>query len=176
MKKTIKVNLNSKSIKEAIKDLDAYEQSIRDKSRRAIDMLIDKGIVVARNRISGEYAGYISFQKEFKDELTGVTGTLVCTDTKIMRQWKTGGYLVSPMLLQEFGSGWLASNPENFPGVGQGTMPGQKHAFDTNGWWWEDENGNKHHSYGENPTHFLHNAYLQMVNDVYQVFREVFNE
>lgn len=173
--KKIKVELSTKSIDRAIKEIEEYQDSIPAKCRKAVSMLLDKGIKVARGRVSSKYSSYISFSKEFEYEADGIKGTLVCTDRKIYREWKTGGYEISPMLLEEFGSGWLASVLDDVPGVGQGTMPGQKHAFDTKGWWWEDEDG-KHHSYGENPTHPMHNALLEMEYDIYQVFKEVFNE
>jgi len=80
-------------------------------------------------------------------------------------------------LLAEFGSGWLANISNwNVPGVGQGTMPNAEgHAFDRDGWWWYDTNGNKHNSYGEKPTYPMHAAMVAMMMEVDRIAREVFN-
>ena len=76
--------------------------------------------------------------------------------------------------MAEFGSGWLSEVLFNVSGVGQGTFPGQIHAFDEKGWYWTTEDGVKHHSIGEKPTHPMHNAMNEMIRDVEKIAVEVF--
>ena len=145
---------------------------------------MDKGIETAKAN-SGQYKRYISFRKEVAVDDDGVEGYLIATDgVKLIREWYTDakkthkrGYEVSPILLAEFGSGWLSVVLDNVAGVGQGTMPNSYgHAADDDGWYWYDENGIKHHSIGESPTFPMHNAVIEMMNDIEAVAREVFKK
>jgi hypothetical protein len=172
-------------IDRVIKYLENYKQTIISKTQEFVDKLIDVGIEVAQHN-TGEYAGYIVFSKQIKPTEDGCVGYLVATDgKKIIRQWKYKGGIktaeVSPLLMAEFGSGWLAhvmstqdyrSNDLN---VGQGTFPNQTHAFDKEGWFWETPDGEKHHSYGEKPSYPLYSATLAMIYEVERIAKEVFS-
>lgn len=57
------------------------------------------------------------------------------------------------LLFLEFGAGIHFNKDMTHPlaselGYGVGTYPGQTHAFDENGWWYLDDNGEWRHSYG----------------------------
>ena len=167
------------SINDLIDALEDYKRSFQEKTRQFFNALLDIGISVAESN-TGEYGQYIIFEKKITETVDGYVGALIGRDgQKIVRQWNTkegvDGYEISPILMAEFGSGWLAKVLDNVNGVGQGTMPDAKgHAFNPNGWWWEDEEG-KHHSYGEAPTFPMHSAMLGMLFDIDRVAREVFN-
>lgn len=175
---TPKSSRGSMSIKELIDFLDDYEKNLESKITEFIDKLLDVGISVAQGN-TGDYGGYIHFSKKIEGTDT-VQGLLIATDTKIFSQWKTAkgieGYEVSPLLLAEFGSGWLANVLYDIQGVGQGTMPNAKgHAVDAKGWFWVDTEGKRHHSYGEAPTYPMYSATRGMLFEIDRIAREVFN-
>ena len=185
-----RINLSiskSGSIERAIKELEKYKQSLHGKSELLVSRLMDVGIEVATNH-SGQYAGMITFDKKLSQTVNGCDGVLIATNgQKLIKEWYASkkdalekknvrSYAVSPLLLAEFGSGWLANVLGDIPGVGQGTMPGSMgHATDPDGWYWYDESGVKHHSIGETPTYPMHNAAMQMINEVDRIAREVFH-
>ena len=179
--KRINISLTTKgSLDKAIEYLEQYKKELVQKSEEFVSMLIDIGIQVAEMN-SGDYGSYIVFRKELNPRKDGCEGLLIATDReKIVREWIRGGQIVSaeisPLLMSEFGSGWLAQVlfPSVEGQVGQGTFPNQIHAFDENGWWWTTPDGEKHHSKGEKPTHPMHEAYVMMYSEIEKVAREVF--
>ena len=186
--KRINLSISKKgSIDRAIKDLEKYKQNLHRKSELLVSRLMDVGIETAMAH-SGQYAGMITFTKKLSQAISGYDGVLIATDgQKLIKEWyaskKDGlakknvrSYEVSPLLLAEFGSGWLANVLDDVPGVGQGTMPNSMgHATDPDGWYWYDENGVKHHSIGETPTYPMHSASTAMLSQVDRIAREVFN-
>ena len=104
---------------------------------------------------------------------------MIATDgQKVIRRWYYKGSIkseeVSPLLMSEFGSGWLAEVLYDIQGVGQGTFPHQKHAFDEEGWNWTTPDGVTHHSMGEPPQPTMFSAIVEMQNSIEEVAREVF--
>lgn len=176
--KRLKISLTTpNSITKAVEYLNKYVEDLKNKSDILVQRLIDIGISTAKSNC-GEFQGMIVFEKEMED--LGM-GCLVATDgEKIISEWFRNGDLVSaevsPLLMAEFGSGWLAQ--VYFPSVdglvGQGTFPNQLHAFDPNGWRWTDKEGNRHHSYGTEPTHPMYSALLAMLLEVDAIAKEVF--
>lgn len=177
----INLSLTTKgSFENAIKQLEDYKISLREKSEKFVSLLIETGIETAKVN-SGEYAGMIAFTKELSPDETGCSGMLIAADkTKIIREWRYKGGTktaeVSPLLMAEFGSGWLAKVLDDVDGVGQGTFPGQTHAFDPHGWWWTTPDGEHHHSIGEAPTYPMHSAMLAMLFEVDRIGKEVFGD
>lgn len=185
--KRINLSISKKgSIEQAIKELEAYKRQLKQKTEIFVDRLMDIGIQTAKEN-SGQYAGMIVFTKKLNQTLDGCDGVLIATDgQKIIKEWyaskKSGleqknvrSYEISPLLMAEFGSGWLANVLDNVPGVGQGTMPdSQQHAFDPDGWYWYDDKGVKHHSMGEAPTYPMHSASLAILFEINKIAREVF--
>jgi hypothetical protein len=177
------LSLNSdKSYQEIIDYLNDYKVDLAKKCNEFVSRLIDYGIEIAKDNV-GEYGEYIVFRKELDSTDDGVEGMLIATNgRKLVREWYTDkattnkrSYEVSPLLLAEFGSGWLARVYVNVQGVGQGTMPNAYgHAFDESGWWWYDESGEKHHSVGEAPTYPMHTAMLAMMFEIDKIGKEVF--
>ena len=79
--------------------------------------------------------------------------------------------------MAEFGSGHLAEVLFDIAGVGQGTFPGQTHAFD-DVWHWkewrDDHTGEWHHSKGFRPTHPMYQAEMDMIKEVVNIAKEVY--
>lgn len=173
------------SIDKAIKALEEYKQELTARMEKFVEKLLDVGIEAGKAN-SGQYAGMILFEKKVVSGSEDIEGMLIATDgQKIIREWKYRNGIrravVSPMLMAEFGSGWLANvlstsdYRDNDIGVGQGTFPHQTHAFDKDGWFWETPDGKKHHSYGEAPVYPIHSAVLAMTFEINQIAKEVFN-
>ena len=172
------INCSLKNIQKTIKELETYRDSLEEKGRIFLERLADEGIVAAESHL-GEYAGMVVFTKETEEN--GLL--LIAADReKLLKVWYTDkkltnerSYEVSPLLLAEFGSGWLAENLYDIGGVGQGTMPNSYgHAADRNGWYWYTEDGVKHHSIGEPPTHPMHYAILKMYESIERIAIEVY--
>lgn len=185
--KKLHISLTTKgSIDKAIKALEEYKSGLVSKTEIFVRKLADKGIETAKNT-SGQYGQYILFRQEVNTVGDEVECIVIATDgKKILREWYPSkkdaqkgtnkrGYYVSPLLLAEFGSGWLADVMYDIPGVGQGTMPNSMgHAADPDGWYWYDSSGTKHHSIGEPPKYPMHNAMVRMMQEIESTAKEVF--
>ena len=176
----ITCNLTSKNgVRKTIRQLEQYRDGLDAKCEKFVSRLAEVGIKTAQMH-AGEYGSYIVFRKEISTLPNGCRALLIATDgQKITREWKyqdgTRTAEVSPLLMAEFGSGWLADvRWKNISGVGQGTFPGQTHAFDPYGWWWEDTDGVKHHSKGEAPTYPMYSASIEMLSQMMTIAKEVF--
>ena len=185
--KKLDVSITTKgSIGDAIKALEEYKRELLSKTETFLEKLAEKGIETAKNT-SGQYGKSILFRKEVNIVGDKAECIVIATDgEKILREWYPSkrdaengtnkrGYYVSPLLLSEFGSGWLADVMYNVAGVGQGTMPNSMgHAKDPSGWAWYDDAGIKHHSIGEPPKYPMHNAMVRMMQEIENTAKEVF--
>lgn len=170
----LKVKLSAESLAKAATEVERYRKSLEEKCSIFRRKLIEKGIDTAKSNC-GEYAGMIVFECEDGKD----SSFLVATDgSKAKRRWMYKGKVkeveVSPLLMAEFGSGWLADVLFDVGGVGQGTFPEQRHAFDPQGWWWTTPDGVKHHSEGEAPTHPMYAATMAMLFEADRIAKEVF--
>ena len=168
------ISLDTNEIKDLVKTLNQLAKDLPSRCQMAVQVLADAGIKVASANM-GEYKGMVLFTKEVDVNETGCTCLMVATDTEHpVRTWVYKGEEksaeVSPILMAEFGSGWHSEVLFDIDGVGQGTFPGQTHAFDPKGWFWKDKEGKTHHSYGEAPTYPMYKASLEMVSKIQEVF------
>lgn len=166
------------SVRNLIKELERYRDELDTKCEIFVSRLAEVGIQTAKEN-AGEYGTYIVFRKELEPLQYGCKAIIYAYDKeKIIREWKYQGGTktaeVSPILMAEFGSGWKAKVLDKVSGVGQGTFPGQTHAFDPHGWWWETPDGERHHSMGEAPTFPMYSASLAMLFDMDRIAKEVF--
>lgn len=173
----ITLNLDQKSIRKAVRELKKYENSLRTKTELFVKRLLDEGISVAYQHV-GRYEGYVEFTQEVENQGIRTIGVLTGRDSRpYISTWVSSGgekkVEVSGILMLEFGSGWLSNVIWDVSGVGQGTFPGQKHAFDKQGWYWVDEEG-KHHSKGEEPHYPMYFADMTMLSNIDRIGREVF--
>lgn len=176
--KTIRINLNNgRSILSAINEIRNYREDLKRKCERFVKELAEVGIKTGEAN-TGEYGKLIVFKKEVNPTATGCKGVMYATSSPLKVVWGKNGERsaeISPLLMAEFGSGWEAKVLDNVSGVGQGTFPGQTHAFDPDGWWWTDTEGNTHHSMGQRPTFPVHSAMLAMRFEMERIAREVFD-
>ena len=68
--KRLKMSLNSKSIQNAIEELEKYRDSLSAKSELLVSRLLDEGIKVAYQHL-GRYTGYVEFTKELLEVING---------------------------------------------------------------------------------------------------------
>lgn len=203
--KRIKMSLDVNSINNAIRELQAYENSINRKTQIFLEKLMEVGIRTAKANTGivddlGNIQNLVSFIAQFEPTSDGCTAIMIASDiTKIHKEWVSmemdangegTGILfkksadVSPLLMAEFGSGFEAKAEVqkpgyNMPSIGsnpQGTFPGQTHAFDPGGWSWMDIEGNWHHSKGITPTQPMYQAYAEMRRQIRKIAKEVFRE
>lgn len=175
MRKTIRIDaLSRDSIKLAKKELRDYKKRLDNKCRSVVSRLITVGIKTAKLNC-GEYGDMITFSRDIHSKDHIVVGKLIAVGKPKVGLRGGVEIEIDPLLLAEFGSGWEARVLDKVDGVGQGTFPGQTHAFDPRGWWYYNlDDGESYHTYGEAPTHPMHAAMLAMIFDVNKVLREVF--
>lgn len=196
MEKIIRGELSDKGIQKIIDELELYEREIYTKCKKFCEIMADKGIEIAKGVTSQDknYGKYIAFSKEFERNDHVATIYIVAKPTEMLDR----SYVIStseifaevnPLLMAEFGSGWEAKNYADLDGVGQGTFPGQIHAFDPEGWWWVDyerydENGKegielsdgryKHHSMGESPSMPMWSTVIGLVFEIDDAIKRAF--
>lgn len=187
MAKVYKVNLlNASSVRKLRDDIADYRIMLPMKMQKFVSKLADKGITVAQEN-RGDFGNYITFEKQLDPTVYGCTSLIIGSSTQeLVREWRSrkdaGGWAeahINPLLMAEFGSGFLSQNPLGVEGVGQGTFPedkgGRGHGNDPNGWHWKTRDGVTHHSTGEAPTQPMYKAGLEIRETVYEVAREVFS-
>lgn len=151
------------SIDAAIKQLNDYSSFLEAKAQELCERLAEMGAMYAEWNFSGVlYAGDIDYHIDVKH--IDDNHYLIVADGETV-------------LLLEFGSG-ITKHGEGHPleaqfGMGPGTYPGQKHAFDAKGWWFY-QGGNKIHTYGNAPGMPMYNAAKDLRAEILEVAREVF--
>lgn len=184
----IDLTFSQSSIDNAVKQIEAYRDSIEKKNAEFISKLADLGITMARNaNTSTDYAGYITFTKQINPSQDGkATGKVSGKSPLVLVAWLNGNgikeALVSPILMAEFGSGQFASDASGKPnagvakrlGYGRGTFPRQKHANEDQ-WFWQDLNWELQSSSGIEPDMPMWIAATQMKMEIAMVARQVFN-
>ena len=181
IKKQINIDLNaSGSIENAIQELESFKKEINSKITTFVSKLADIGIRVAEQSADNEYKPYITFSKAIVDEREGFCEICMygMNTEQMQSEWfLKGGVIktvfVDALMMNEVGSGWFADNPDGLSNAGQGTFPGQTHARDLHGWFWVDASGT-HHSFGRNGHLSMHQAFIEMSQEIDRVASEVF--
>lgn len=186
MKKTKKLDISSsKSIENMISYLEKLRDDLPNQCKQLCDELANLGIRVAvASSMGNELSDYVLFSKEIQNvDETGCTEIMFGRDIATVFGDGKDVAQISPILMMEYGSGAYA-DPQYAWGigieggdtvvVGRGTFPGQKHAFDPNGWWYRDKNGIPHHSYGEHPSYPMQLAFDTMQSQVDRTIRRIF--
>lgn len=181
--KKIKLSLNTKSINEAIKDIEKYKSNINSKTELFIKRLGERGITVAQMSVTGEMGALITFtMKDISTSKNITIGYFVGENrTRVISRWKVleDGHEVvrsaeiSPILMFEFGSGIykIESEFSKFPSQSEDYEEHVK-----NGWYYKKLNNRWYHSYGLEPTRPMVKAWEQMKSDIYKIAKEVFSE
>ena len=157
------------SIDNAIRELRNYQNSLERKCEMLVDKLSEIGLVcvkaVLSKHRSGSGATIGSVRIEFSTQ-DGIKSANIIVESKAI-------------LFLEFGSGITYNQSESHPkasemGYGVGTYPNQTHAFDENGWWYQDDNGEWKHSYGIKADMPMYKGAMEMYDKLLGVAKEVF--
>lgn len=174
MAKTIKMRLSASSIQNAIEELENYKKSLREKAALLAERLAEEGYQSAYITLSDHvYTG---------ETISSLTITQVGDTTyKLSAQSEA-------LLFLEFGAGisGVGHPLAGEYGMGAGTYPGQTHADDPCGWWYETEDPNLAvrtskktgkmygHSYGNEPYMPMYGASVVMRENLERIAKEVF--
>ena len=168
MAKTIKMNLSAGSIQNAVKELQRYKADLMRKQQVFIDRLSKVGLNVVQQTMEsippdekGSY--YTEIMNNSRGDIVGAAIRL--SGDKI--------------LFLEFSAG-ITYGTDTYPTpagdkYGMGTYPGKGHWDDPDGWWWVDDNGEKHHSYGNRAYMPMYHAEEAIILSVRQIAKEVFS-
>lgn len=178
--------MDPKSFERGMMTMKEYKQHLLDKCYEFVIALSEKGVEVARLRTNDGYRQYIAFGYEPKKLRSGVAQSIVYAQQTgvITSAWMTSGGVsgvkvadVSPLLMAEFGAGVAHDkNPKaHRHGMGAGTFPDQTHAFDKGGWWYQDLDGEWHHSDGIEPTMPMYRTALYLQWIVVSTAKRIFN-
>lgn len=164
----IKINLSSKSVNDAIQKLKDYQASLSDKNEIFVRRLGELGIPIIETNIGA------SMGDSDKEHYTHI----------VLHRY--GDYAEARLVLEgqdilfiEFGAGIhynensSVAHADKF-GYGVGTYPGQTHANDPKGWWYIDDTGAPHHSYGTEATMPMLKASHEIIANIRKIAREVY--
>lgn len=166
--KKITFSLSQDSIKRAIKEVEKYKQDLLRKNQILVERLSKIGLEVVQSTMEsipdeekGSY--YTEIINNSSGEIAGVSIRL--TGDKV--------------LFLEFSAG-IRYGTKNYPlpsgnKYGMGTYPGKGHWDDPDGWWYIDESGNKHHSYGNRAYMPMYHAEQAIIISVREIAKEVFS-
>ena len=186
MSNSHKITLNAfsaNSIKDAQYQLMKYKAELLEKCKLFVEELAKVGVMVGEQN-TGAFGKYITFKVDVDPIKYGYKAVLVASNTGLIKsEWvinssgdtKTAD--VSPILMAEFGSGLKADDAygkRQSPQMGTGEFPGQTHAKDPNGWYYQTTDGVWHHSYGVEPTYPMMNASIAMTEMIGSVAKSVF--
>jgi len=174
--KNISVPFTVKGIEDAIRQVEEYRNELNRKVEIYCERLALAGEIVARARIGqSAYGNMITLQSTHTATEMGAQAILIASGTVVE---SATGEDVNTLLMVEFGAGIrynATANPKAAEfGMGVGTFPGQTHAFDPNGWYYKDENGEWHHSYGVRATMPMYQASQEIIQRYMEIAREVF--
>lgn len=159
MVKTIKVELSTKSINNAIKEVEKYKRWVLEKETELRTRLAARGATVASIQFSRAiYNGGKDVSVRVDD--TGSVAVIYAEGASVA--------------FIEFGSGvkYGYGHPQAAEfGVGPGTYPdGKGHWDDPKGWWF----GSGQHSYGNPPAMAMYQAVQVMTEEITTIAKEVF--
>lgn len=174
-KRVIKGNLSSKGIQSIIDQLQDYKQDMHRKTELLCQRLAEAGLTVAQTAVGESPLGKtITLRIQMEPRADGCKAMLVAAG-----QTKSNDYgTISTLCLVEFGSGIRYNHTGNPKapefGMGVGTFPGQKWAFNEDGWWYLGDDNEWHHSYGVKATMPMYNASVAIRQQVVAITKEVF--
>ena len=176
-KKKISVDLFSqKSIQDAIKQIENYRDDLLKKCQEICRRLSEEGVRVADVAINSVPIGKtITLTTDINPSKMGCQAIMKMTGAETRTE---DGRTFFTALAIEFGAGIRynsTSNPKAKEfGMGVGTFPDQTHAFDPNGWYYLDSNGEWKHSYGVQASMPMYHAFSEMTKSVDKIVKEVF--
>lgn len=181
----LNMTLKSGSIQRVQRELRAYKERLKEQEAEFVNRLADIGVNVARLNVNGQgdYGAEdveikpISAVVNFSVEGHEVTAKIEMSSTpKVTKE----GRVFYPHLAVEFGAGIYYNNGNANPyaselGMGVNTFNDDSDAaIDPGYWWYRDENGNPHLSYGTEATMPMYKASLEIIQNIQSIAREVF--
>lgn len=175
-KKTISMTLSSKSIQDAIKELEKYRNSLQSKCDLLVSRLAQIGQTVAMQHISESPLGNtITVRVDKAPQLMTSNAILIATGKTVTSEDREPFYT---LLAVEFGAGIFYNSEENPKapelGFGVGTYPGQIHAFEDGWHYWDDKTETWRYTHGIKATMPIYNAEQQIIQQYVKIAREVF--
>lgn len=176
-KKTIAVNLfDSKSIQNAIKQIEQYRNDLPRKCQEICRRLSEEGVRVADVAINSVPIGKtITLTTDINPSKMGCQAIMKMTGRETRTE---DGRIFYTALAIEFSAGVRYANTaspkaKDF-GMGTGTFPNAKHSWQMEGWYYLGDDGNWHHSYGVQASHPLYSASVAMRQKLENVVNDVF--
>lgn len=174
-KQVIRGRMSAKGIQSIIAQLQDYKRDLLYKTELLCQRLAEEGIKVAQSQVEESPVGKtITLHIRTENEEHGYKAILIGAG-----QTKSNDYgTINTLLLVEFGAGICYNHTENPKapefGMGIGTFPNQKWAFNEDGWWYFGDDDKWHHSYGVKATMPMYNASIAIRTQVAAVVKEVF--
>lgn len=169
MVKTIKVELSENGIREAINALESYQNDLKQK----VEVFVDKLAKIGVNVINAVMRGVP------EEEQAGAWNVTVNQNKKGDVISATISLSGDRVLFIEFGAGIRYASPEHPMsqelGYGAGTYPGQTHVPIPGYWFYTDEAGEKHKSYGNRAYMPVYHASEALILEISSIAKEVFN-
>ena len=168
--------LSQSSIGRLIKDLQAYQNDLPNKTRLLAQRLAERGIVVAGARIGQSPLGkHVTIRTEISEDVVGTRAILIAVGDVI----ESEGYEpFNTLLAIEFGAGVYYNEKENPKGpefgYGPGTFPGQIHAFDDGWYYWDEVAQTWKYTHGVKATMPMYSASVAILQDAVRIAKEVF--
>lgn len=167
MARKISFDLSSKSIQAAIDELNQYRDDLRRKNNEFARRIAEAGIGTVKD-----------IMDSIPDEESGEYDTELVMDVKGEVCGAAIRLSGNKVLFVEFSAG-VRYGTKNYPlpsgaKYGVGTYPGQKNAFSPHGWWYIDEQGEKHHSYGNRAYMPMYHATETVALEARRIAKEVF--
>lgn len=164
----ISITLDSKSISNAIKQIETYKMDLENRQRILVDKLSKIGISVIRQTMESipdeEKGGYYTETFDISTS-DGVAAEIRLSGNKV--------------LFIEFSAG-VTYGTSDYPtdagsGFGVGTYPNQKHAFDPNGWYYRDSSGVLKHSFGNRAYMPVYHAEEAIIQQIATIAEDIFS-
>lgn len=179
--KSISISVTTKdSLGKAVKRLEELKKNLASREEELCRRLSEIGVQAATTTLAtkgqGDSSRMASFNVSFVAGENNVTAILTITSTPRVT---SDGRKYYPHLGWEFGAGIFYNNGHTNPksaelGMGVGTFPHQKHAFD-DAWYYRDEAGNLHLSKGTEAIMPMHTAVVEMMNSIETIAKEVYS-
>lgn len=174
----ISMSLSSKSIHEAIEQLEKYKRDFEAKNQEFVRRLSELGKETALSAVSESPLGkVVTITTDIDQSEAGCKAVIMATGQTVT---SSDGREFNLLLAIEFGAGIRynkTANPKASEfGMGVGTFPDQKHAFDENGWYYLGDDDKWHHSYGVKATMPMYRASTEILQNVRRIAKEVFGE
>ena len=155
---------NNDSIDSAVKKLKGYKEELKKKEQKLLEELAKFGATSVSINFSNAIP-YLGFDPDIYvfTEITGNTAIIYAQGEQVAFVEFGAGV--------RFGYGYPGDRPEGIVGIGEyglglGNLP--------EGWYYQDEGGDLHHTYGNPPVAAMYNGSLEIAEQITTIAREVF--